>query len=148
MLHHPWRSLNHLYYNDIDEEIKSTYHDVYGNCAAWHNHNKDGLDDNEETFNFNNASTQGKDDAYRDAQDIDASFSELANRLPDAAGLNVNEPNRLGWRGVDDVDWMPCVACEPINPDFWKESKGEVSDDYHFDDVQGDYDGLDVTVLD
>jgi hypothetical protein len=57
MLHHPWRALTNLYYDDCDEEIKTTYYSVYRNCVVWHNHEKDSLDDEDETFSFNNAST-------------------------------------------------------------------------------------------
>jgi ATP-dependent DNA helicase PIF1 len=143
MLHHPWRALTDLYYDDCDEEIKTTYYSVYGNCVVWHNHEKDSLDDEDKTFSFNDTSTQGdENNAHREAQDIDASFAELAQGLPNAAGDNVDEADRLGWRDVDDVDWMPCVAHEQINMDFWKEAKGGVSEDYDLDDVQGDYYGL------
>jgi hypothetical protein len=56
MLHHPWRVLNNLLYDDIDEEQKSTFAEVYENCRHFYNYDKDGLDNDQETFNFDNAS--------------------------------------------------------------------------------------------
>jgi hypothetical protein len=134
MLHHSWRVLNDLLYDDINEEQKSTFAEVYENCRHFHNHDKDGLDDDQETFNFDDAS-QDPDDAHAHAQDIDASFAELAAHLPDASGAFVEEPDQLGRRDIDDVDWHPRIAHEEIvgNPDFWKEAKQGMNDDFGVD---------------
>jgi hypothetical protein len=104
---------------------------VHENCRHFHNHDKDSLDDDQETFNFDDAS-QDPDDAHAHAQDIDASFAELAARLPDTSGAFVEEPDQLGRRDIDDVDWHPRIAHEEIvdNPDFWKEAKQGMNDDF------------------
>ncbi|CBX97429.1 predicted protein [Plenodomus lingam JN3] len=139
MLHYPWREVKDLLYDDIDEEVKNAFAKVYSNCFLFHNHQKDGLDDDEETFNFDDAS-QDPENAHMEAQDIEASFAELAAHLPDASGTNVDEPNQLGRRDIDDVDWNPRIAYEDIvnNPDFWKDAKQLHNDDYELD-VDGNY---------
>jgi ATP-dependent DNA helicase PIF1 len=144
MLHHPWRILNDLLYDDVDEEEKVTFAEVYGNCHLFHNHDKDGLDDDEETFNFEDASQDGEN-AHVQAQDIEASFAELAARLPDASGAHVEDADNLGRRDIDDVDWHPRIGHEGIvdNPDFWKDAKQDSTDEYDLN-VLGKKDDLEA----
>jgi hypothetical protein len=56
MLHHPCRTLADLYKDDIDEDVKTTYQAVYASCLFGHNHPLDGYDDEDETFDFADAS--------------------------------------------------------------------------------------------
>ena len=83
MLHHPWRTLADLYKDDIDEDVKTTYQAVYASCLFGHTHPLDGYDDEDETFDFADASPDDPN-AYQDAQSVEASFDELARRRPDA----------------------------------------------------------------
>ncbi|KAB2111480.1 hypothetical protein AG0111_0g1919 [Alternaria gaisen] len=142
MIHHPSRKIDDLYWDEFDECRKANFQQVYQSCI-WHTHAPDGYDEEDTSFEFAGAS-QNEDDGRRNVFEVDASFAELARRLPDSSGANVEEADLLGRRDVDDVDWLPRVAHEAVNKDFWKEAKGVTGDDYDMSSVEGDYNGLEA----
>jgi len=144
MIHHPFRAIDDLLYDQFDETRKATFAEVFSSCI-FHEHVADGYDNEDTSFDFGDAPQDDEDDdGRRDALDVDADFAELARRLPDSSGQNVEEADQLGWRNIDDVDWYPRIGHETVDPSFWAQARGTTGDDYDMGDIQGDYDTLEA----
>ena len=95
MIHHPFRAINNLLYNQFNKTRKATFAEVFSSCI-FHKHVADSYNNKDTSFDFGNAPQDDENnDSRRDALNVDADFAELARRLLDSSGQNVEEANQL-----------------------------------------------------
>jgi len=123
MLHHPFRDIDDLL-NHEDGKF-STWVDAYAVCRSTHgHHDPDGLpkeiqvpDDDE----FEDDSCDGDAD---DDPDPEGYWQELAAERPNRRADREEDPDRLGHRDIDRVDWSSRVNSYPeLDSDWWDHQK-------------------------
>jgi len=130
MLHHPFREVRDLLYiSDIHDSSHASFTEAYLDCADICSHEHDGMEtvlpDGEESAHEDDAATN-VEEQERALNNMLPEFGQLAERLPDREGNNVNPEEVLGLRSFDlAAAWDDRIGNHDIPRDFWKQKKDE-----------------------
>jgi hypothetical protein len=126
MLHHPFTSMEQLLQTPDDSNHPFTdYCHAFQYCIANHPpHTRDYLDENPGQVTNEDEFEEG-DDRFNDF--VDEHWEALAQELRERGGLHPEDPDLLGCRDSDRIDWRHHIMSAEFYPDitahYWKQAK-------------------------
>jgi hypothetical protein len=126
MLHHPFTSMEQLLQNPDDSNHPFTdyCHAFQYRIANHPPHTRDYLDEDPGQVANEDEFEEG-DDRFNDF--VDEHWEALAQELPERGGLHPEDPDLLGCRDSDRIDWrhhiMSAEFYPDITADYWKQAK-------------------------